>query len=318
MQALVTGIAGFAGSHLAELLVREGFEVAGLALPGEDLSRLEEVADSVEVRRADICETEGLTAALEGLNPHYVFHLAALASVPASFERPSEAVRVNAYGAANLFSQSLPLHPSKIVHISSADVYGHVKPDEVPLRENRELKPANPYAASKAAGEVIAREFWRTEALPIVILRPFNHTGARQGPGFAPSDFAMAIARIEAGLEPPRLSVGNLSSMRDYSDVRDIARAYLAAALHGEPGEVYNVSSGAAVEIRHILDILLEMASCDIEVAEDPGKMRPSDTPLVVGDNTKFRRRTGWEPGKISTKETLAALLDWWRGQSAR
>lgn len=317
MQALVTGIAGFAGSHLAELLVSEGFEVAGIALPGEDLSRLDGVADSVEVRLADICESAGLSEAIEGLKPQYVFHLAAFASVPASFRHPAETVRVNAFGTANLFEQLRRLEPVKVVHISSADVYGQVRTDEVPVRETRELRPANPYAASKAAGETIALSCWRTSALPVVVLRPFNHTGPRQGPGFAPSDFAMAIAGIEKGLQPPRLSVGNLRSLRDYSDVRDVARAYLAAARHCEPGEIYNVSSGTAVEIRHVLDTLLALAERDVEVLDDPEKMRPSDTPVVVGDNTKFRLRTGWEPGTIPIEETLADLLDWWRQQVA-
>lgn len=318
MRALVTGIAGFAGSHLAELLLSEGFEVAGIALPGEDLSRLDGVRDSVEVRLADICDGDALSEAIEGMEPQYVFHLAAFASVPASFTHPAETVRVNAFGTANLFEQLRRLEPVKVVHISSADVYGQVRPDEVPIRETHELSPANPYAASKAAGEILALAAWRTFGLPVVVLRPFNHTGPRQGPGFAPSDFAMAIAGIEEGLQPPRLSVGNLRSMRDYSDVRDVARAYLAAARHCEPGETYNVSSGSAVEIRHVLDTLLGLAARDIEVVDDPEKMRPSDTPLVVGDNTKFRLRTGWEPNRIPIEETLADLLDWWRQQVAR
>ncbi len=313
MHAVITGIAGFAGSHLAELLLEEGLEVTGIARPGEDLSRLDGFAGRLRLASADLCNADDLAAALTSLRADWVFHLAALASVPLSLKSPAEAVRVNAFGTANLYYQIARCKLSKIVHVSSADVYGHVRPDDTPVRESKRVKPSNPYAASKAAGEIIALERWRTESLPVVILRPFNHTGPRQGPGFAPSDFAMAVARIEAGLDPPRISVGNLRSMRDYSDVRDVARAYLAAAQKGEAGEIYNVASGRAVEVGHILEILLKMASCEIEVVADQAKMRPSDTPVVVGDNTKFRYRTGWQPGRTPIEESLAGLLSWWR-----
>ena len=312
MTCLVTGIAGFAGSHLAECLLNAGREVAGLALPGEDLSRLNSVRDRIDLRLADITDAGALERALEGLEPAYVFHLAALASVPQSFAQADAALRVNTLGTLNLLEAFKSRRLSRFVYISSADVYGFVRADEVPVRETHRLKPSNPYAASKAAAEVVCTQYWRTFAVPVVILRPFNHTGPRQGPGFAPSDFARAISRIEKGLEAPRLTVGNLDSQRDYSDVRDVVRAYRDAAECCEPGEVYNISSGQATRIADLLSVLVSDARIDIEVVRDPAKARPSDTPVVVGDHSKFSRRTGWQP-QIPFVDTLRNLLDWWR-----
>ncbi len=313
MKCLVTGAPGFAGSHLVEHLVSEGIDVVGIALPGEDVSRLAGIKGKIDLRSVDICDAPGLRAAISGEDFDYVFHLAALASVPASFGDPPAAVRVNVLGTANLLEAFRAQPPGKFIQISSADVYGTVRPDETPLREARTLRPSSPYAASKAAAETICLQYWRTFALPVVILRPFNHTGPGQGPGFAPSDFARAIARIEKGADEPRLAVGNLDSERDYSDVRDMVRAYAAAARLGEAGEVYNVSSGRAVRISEVLETLLSGAGAEIEVVKDPAKMRPSDTPLVVGGSSKFRRRTGWS-NTIDLEKTLADLLDWWRG----
>jgi GDP-4-dehydro-6-deoxy-D-mannose reductase len=155
-------------------------------------------------------------------------------------------------------------------------------------------------------------QYWHTFGFPAVIMRPFNHTGPRQGPGFAPSDFAQAVAEIEKGARKPRMAVGNLDSRRDYSDVRDVVKAYLAAARRGEPGEVYNVSSGRAVAIREVLDILLSLTSADIAVETDPSRMRPSDTPILIGDSSKLMRRTGWKPTITDLAVTLGGLLDSW------
>ncbi len=234
MKCLVTGAAGFAGSHLAALLVEEGHEVVGVAAPGEPLDRLEGVKASV--RTADITDAEGLADAVASERFDCAFHLAAIASVPATLSAPEAAFRVNALGTVNVLETLRRAGVGRVVYVSSADVYGHVRPDETPVRETRLLKPSSPYAASKAAAEVACRQFWRTFGVPVVILRPFNHTGPSQGLGFAPSDFASAIARIERGEGEPRLAVGNLQSRRDYCDVRDIARAYLASALRCEPG----------------------------------------------------------------------------------
>lgn len=315
-KCLVTGVAGFAGSHLASELLAEGYEVTGLALPGERLFRIESLCrDRLDMRFADVGDLTALEEALCGVEADFVFHLAAVASVPAAFADPTAAVRVNTLGTANLLECVKKRGVRKVVYISSADVYGQADPRDMPLRETRTLQPANPYAASKAAAETIALQYWRTFALPVVVLRPFNHTGARQGPGFAPSDFAMAIAGMERGLVPRRLAVGNLDTQRDYSDVRDVVRAYLAAALRGEAGEIYNIASGRAIAIEEILKTLLSLTELEIEVTTDPAKARPSDTPVVVGDSSKFITRTGWKPGATPLSSTLSELLDWWRDQ---
>jgi GDP-4-dehydro-6-deoxy-D-mannose reductase len=314
MKSLITGVAGFAGSHLARRLAGEGHQIIGIAMPGEPLGRIADIQPDVDVRFADVCEPKAVAAALGGEKFDRVFHLAALASVPATFAAPEAAFCVNTLGTVNVLAALRANPPGRIVYVSSADVYGQVKPDELPIRETQALKPASPYAASKAAAEVACLQFWRTYALPVVIVRPFNHTGPGQGPGFAPSDFAAAIARIEKGLAEPQLPVGNLESRRDYSDVRDIVRAYALAAEHGRPGEVYNVSSGRSVRIGEILAKLISLARISIDVVEDPARLRPSDTPVVEGDSSAFTRLTGWK-ASLPLDGALADLLEWWRGQ---
>jgi len=312
MNCLVTGAAGFAGSHLVEYLVREGHAVTGLVMPGEDTRRLNGLRGQITIRQGDVTDRQGLADGLGNGKFDYVFHLAALASVASSFGAPSLAFRVNTQGTVNLLEAFRQKPCGRFVYISSADVYGQVPRSSIPIRETEGVKPASPYSASKAAAEVACLTYWRTFALPVVVLRPFNHTGPRQGPGFAPSDFAGAIARIEKGLEPPKLAVGNLESYRDYSDVRDIVRAYLLAAQKCEPGETYNVASGRAIRIRELLDALLGRSRAAVTVVDDPSRQRPSDMPYVVGDNSKFSRRTGWQ-GEIPFEKTLTDLLEWWR-----
>jgi len=315
MNCLVTGAAGFAGSHLAEHLVKSGHAVVGLTMPGEDLKRLNGLRGSMDVRQGDITDRQSLRDSLGNSRFDYIFHLAALASVANSFGAPALAFRVNTQGTVNILEAFRARPPKKIVCISSADVYGHVPKALTPIRESTPLKPASPYSASKAAAEIACLQYWRTFAMPVVILRPFNHTGPKQGPGFAPSDFAGAIARIEKGLDAPKLAVGNLESFRDYSDVRDVVRAYLLAAEGCEPGEIYNVSSGRAVKIGALLEALLALCQTKVTVVEDPGKSRPSDMPYVVGDNSKFIHRTGWHP-EVPFEATVRDLFDWWRSCS--
>lgn len=315
MNCLVTGAAGFAGSHLAEYLVKRGHAVVGLAMPGEDLFRLNGLRGSMEIRPEDITDRQSLRERIGNTKFDWVFHLAALASVANSFGAPGLAFRVNTQGTVNILEALRPKPPKMLVYVSSADVYGQVPASAIPIRETAPLKPASPYAASKAAAEIACLQYWRTFAFPIVVLRPFNHTGPRQGPGFAPSDFASAIARIEKGLDPPKLAVGNLDSHRDYSDVRDIVRAYALAAEHCEAGEVYNVSSGNAVKIGDLLQSLLSRSSAQVAVSQDPSRSRPSDVPYVLGDSSKFARRTGWRP-EVPFDTTLTDLLDWWRSRT--
>jgi GDP-4-dehydro-6-deoxy-D-mannose reductase len=312
MECLVTGAAGFAGSHLCEQLAKDGHSIKGLAMPGEDLGRLNGLKGSMEVWVADITDRTVLRDRLGNAKFDWIFHLAALSSVASSFGAPSLAFRVNTQGTVNLLEIFRQKPPRAFIYISSADVYGLVPASEIPIRETCELKPASPYAASKAAAEIACLTYWRTFALPVVVLRPFNHTGARQGPGFAPSDFASAIARIEKGLDPPKLAVGSLDSYRDYGDVRDVVRAYELAAERCEAGEIYNVSTGNVIKIGDLLEALLSKSNVKIAVTQDPAKSRPSDMPYVKGDSSKFHRRTGWE-AKIPFDMTLTELLEWWR-----
>ena len=315
MNCLVTGAAGFAGSRLSECLVKQGHTVVALVMPNEDLARLNGLKGSVEVRTADITDRLSLRDRLTNAKFDWIFHLAALSSVANSFGAPSLAFRVNTQGTVNLLETFRQRLPRVFIYVSSADVYGQVPSSEIPVRETCPLKPASPYAASKAAAEIACLQYWRTFALPVVVLRPFNHTGPGQGQGFAPSDFASAIARIEKGLDPPKLLVGNLDSWRDYSDVRDVVRAYVMAAQMCEPGETYNISGGNVVKIGDLLQSLLARSQAKVTVVTDPAKSRPSDMPYVKGDSQKLTRRTSWQP-QIPFDTTLDDLLASWRNRT--
>jgi GDP-4-dehydro-6-deoxy-D-mannose reductase len=199
------------------------------------------------------------------------------------------------------------------VHIAgSSEEYGLVLPHEVPLREDSPLRPLSPYAVSKVAQDLLAYQYWRSYQLHVVRTRGFNHTGPRRGEVFVTSNFSRQVAEIERGMREPVVHVGNLESVRDFTDVRDMVRAYWLALERGEPGEVYNICSGRGYSAQQVLDILLGLAHVKVEVRQDPARMRPSDVTLLLGDCSKFRSATGWEP-TIPFEVTLKDLLEHWR-----
>ena len=202
--------------------------------------------------------------------------------------------------------------PVTVLVIGSSDEYGLVTPDDLPVAETTPLRPNNPYAVSKIAQDYLGYQYFLSHRLPVIRLRPFNHTGPRQSTGFVVPDFAKQIAEVEAGLRPPVLRVGSLAARRDFTDVRDIVRGYEMVARLGEPGEVYNLGSGRAYAIEDILAMLLEMSRVPVRVERDPGRFRPSDIPAVVSDCTKVRERTGWAP-KMPISQTLREVLEYWR-----
>ncbi|MCK4231535.1 GDP-mannose 4,6-dehydratase, partial [candidate division WOR-3 bacterium] len=200
-----------------------------------------------------------------------------------------------------------------LIHIAgSSEEYGLVHPDEVPIAETNPLRPLSPYGVSKVAQDLLAFQYFKSYGLKVIRTRAFNHTGPRRGEVFATSNFARQIVMIEKGKAEPLIRVGNLDAVRDFSDVRDIARAYTLALEKGEPGEVYNICSGKGLKIRQLLDMLLAQSKVDIEIKEDPARMRPSDVGFLIGDATRFRAKTGWKP-EIPFEQTLADLLDFWR-----
>ncbi len=289
MRALVTGATGFVGRYLLEALNDAGYQTLACGGPND--------ADALPI---DLLDLSSLRAAFDLGKPDVVFHLAAATFVPDAIASPMESYVTNVRGTANV-AQAVREYardagaPVRLLFTSSAEVYGLQPPANFPLRETCALNPANPYAASKAAAEMLLLGEMHTFGLDVVIARAFNHIGPGQNDRFVVASFAAQLAKIAAG-GSPQLFVGNLDAKRDFLDVRDVVRAYVALARDGKAGEVYNVSSGTARAIREVLRELIIAAHIAVEVRDDPARLRPSDVPLFVGDATKLREATGWEP----------------------
>ncbi|MEE9257289.1 MAG: GDP-mannose 4,6-dehydratase [bacterium] len=316
MKAFITGIAGFAGSHLADHLLSLGHEVSGLILKGAGADNLKRIADRVTLREGDILEPGGLRAILEETAPDWVFHLAALSSVPASWQRPAHTFEVNAMGGIRILETCRNLEkPPLLAVVSSSEVHGRIPPSGV-LTEDAPFAPENPYAVSKLALDLMADQYARAPERPlrVIRLRPRNHAGPRQETGFVVSDFAKQVAEIEAGRREPVIRVGNLEARRDFTDVRDIVRAYVLAAERGESGEAYLICTGKTRRIGDILGILLSLSRERIGVEADPAKRRPSDLDHPATPPAKLEKATGWRP-EIPLEKTLADTLDDWRAR---
>ncbi len=247
------------------------------------------------------------------VRPAWVFHLAALSSPAASWEDPAATITNNVGGQANLLNALVGLDPKpRVLVVGSTDEYGRVAGRRHPLNENTPLRPLSPYAVSKVAQDYLGFQYFLSRALPCVRVRPFNHTGPRQSPQFAVSNFAQQIARIELGRQAPALKVGNLKAKRDFTDVRDMARAYLLALTKGKPGEVYNLGSGTAVSLAAIVESLLRMTRTRIRLEVDPARTRLAEADVYLCDARRFQRLTGWRP-RISLERTLRDTLNYWR-----
>lgn len=314
-RVLITGITGFAGSHLAERLAASGVETHGLAVEEPPYPNLAAVADEVRIHRGDVTSLEDLEAAMRAARPDVVVHLAGQA-VPALASRdPLAAVRVNVLGTAAVLGALDAWAGAGLVLASSADVYG--APDASPVDERAPVRPANVYAATKVAAEALAREVGDRGERAVVILRPTNQIGPRQHPGLAASAFAKQIAEAEAGLRPAVVRHGNLRSGRDFLDVRDMADAYARAADLSEPGtHLFNVGSGRAVTIGQVLGMLMELARIPVRDELDPELVRGTESVLAL-DATRFRARTGWAP-RVDLRTSLADTLEYWRSQVGR
>lgn len=314
-KALITGIAGFVGSHLAELLLSKGFEVHGLTRPRSKMDHIESIRTKLQLEDADLLDSHSLYATISRIKPDYVFHLAAQSFVPTSWVSPSVTLEVNIVGSANLFEAVRQAGIDPVIQIAcSSEEYGLVLPDEVPIKESNPLRPLSPYAVSKVAMDYLGYQYFQSYKRRIIRTRGFNHTGPRRGDTFAESNFAKQIALIEKGLQDPVIRVGNLDAKRDYTDVRDMVQAYLLSLEKCDPGEVYNICTGDAVVIGDMLDILLSYSKIKVEVKQDPSRMRPSDVPVLIGDNSKFVAKTGWKP-TVPFKKTMEDLLNYWRSK---
>lgn len=245
--------------------------------------------------------------------PTWIVHLAAQAFVPTAFADPMGTLVNNIAGQVNLSEAvlAMDLRPRMLV-ICSNEEYGIVAPEELPVKETAPFRPTNPYAVSKVAQDMLGYQYFVSHGLPIVRVRPFNHLGPGQSDRFVSSAFARQIAEAEAGLREPVLSVGNLTAERDFSDVRDIVRAYKLALEQGEPGEVYNLGSERAVSIQQLLDLMVSKSRIPLRVETDPALFRPVDVPRIEADCSKFRSLTGWR-AEIPLEQTVVDILKWWR-----
>lgn len=315
MRALITGITGFAGSHLAEYLLSEQpqVEVFGTYRWRSRMENIAHLEGRITLVECDLRDTTSVAGALERARPDLIFHLAAQSFVPASWSAPGETIATNIIGQTNIFEavRALGLDPA-IQLACSSEEYGLVLPDEVPIKETNPLRPLSPYAVSKVGQDYLGYQYFMSYGIKAIRTRGFNHTGPRRGEVFVTSNFARQVARIEAGLQEPVIRVGNLDAVRDFTDVRDMVRAYWLAATKGTPGEVYNIATGEGITIRAMLDMLIGMARIEVTVETDPARLRPSDVEVLIGDSSKFRADTGWAP-RIPFATTLADLLDYWR-----
>ncbi|MCP2604841.1 GDP-mannose 4,6-dehydratase [Candidatus Aminicenantes bacterium AH-873-B07] len=315
MKVLITGITGFAGSHLAEYILnnKPGVEVYGLVRWRSRLENIQHIINKINLIEADLKDAYSVKKALIKIKPNWIFHLAAQSFVPSSWRLPAETMSINVIGQINLFEAILELKISPRIHIAgSSEEYGLVYPNEIPIKETNPLRPLSPYAVSKVAQDLLAYQYFKSYGLDTVRTRGFNHTGPRRGEVFVTSNFARQIAEIEKGLREPVIMVGNLEAKRDFTDVRDIVRAYWLCLEKGKSGEVYNIGSGRTYKISQILDILLGYSKLNVKIKQDPDRLRPSDVPILIADNTKFVKLTNWKP-QISIEKTLLDLLNFWR-----
>ena len=315
MKILITGVTGFVGSHLAEycLSLDQQVEVIGTCRWRSRRENIEHFEDAINLYECDLRDASSVKTLLADIQPERIFHLAAQSYVPSSWNSPGETITTNVIGQLNIFEAMRETNSTASIQIAgSSEEYGLVHPEEAPITEENPLRPLSPYAVSKVAQDMLAYQYFQSYGLKVVRTRAFNHTGPRRGDVFVTSNFAKQIAEIEAGQRPPVIHVGDLNPKRDFTDVRDIVRAYWLSLEHCSLGEVYNVASGKAYRIKEVLKILLDNSEQDIEVVEDPERLRPSDVPLLLGDNSRFCKATGWSP-EIPFEQTAKDLLDYWR-----
>lgn len=312
MRALITGVTGFAGSHLADLLAAEtDWDLCGTVYGPPPVGTLPARLRAVPL---DLRDGEATRALLAGSEPDYVFHLAAQAFVPESWQDPWGTFETNVRAEINVLEAVRALGRGRVLVVASNEEYGRTRPEDLPLREDSPLRPDSPYGVSKVAQDLLGLSYHLSYGLEVVRVRPFNHIGPRQNERFVAPAFAKQVAEIEVGRREPVLRVGNLAAQRDFGDVRDVVRAYRLLMLSGTPGEVYNIGTGRPRAVRELLDTMLAGARVPIQVAVDPARFRPSDVPVSYCDPTALRVATGWEP-RISFEQSVRDVLEDWRGR---
>ncbi len=318
MRILITGITGFVGSHLAEYLLKKdpGDEIFGIYRWRSRMENLHLVHDKINMVECDLHDSGSVRQMMDKVRPDRIFHLAAQSYVLSSWHAPADTISNNILGQLNLLEAMRELKLDCRMQIAgSSEEYGLVKPDEVPIKETNPLRPMSPYAVSKVGQDMLAYQYYMSYGFHVIRTRAFNHSGPRRGDVFVESNFAKQIVDIEKGKQEPILRVGNLEARRDFTDARDIVRAYDLALEKGIPGDVYNIASNNDYSIQEILDILLSKTKMKIKVEVDPERLRPSDVPILRGDYSKFHKLTGWKP-EIPFEQTLEDLMQYWKNYS--
>jgi len=312
LRALITGISGFVGSFLAEyLLAHTDWEVAGTVYG--KLDNIAHIQNRLRIYPAELSRLEVVRFIVEETRPDYIFHLAAQPISWMSRHDPWFTLENNIRSQLNVLEAVVQLGlDSRVLVVGSAEEYGLVSEADLPIDEETPLRPANPYAVSKIAQDYLGLQYFLSNGVPAVRVRSFNHIGPRQRRGFVAADFAAQIAEIEAGQRPPRMTVGALDVARDFSDVRDVVRGYYLLLTQGEPGEVYNLGAGRAFTIRSLLETLIRYSGHEIEVVQDPERVRKVDIPTIMADCSKLRACTGWRT-EITFEQSLRDVLDYWR-----
>ncbi len=309
MKAMIIGAAGFVGPYLAEAIKKNMFCDVIVTKLQQDSIEIPETK-SIDLNILDQGEIDEV---LKTERPDYIFHLAAQSSVALSWKNPKLTVNVNIVGAINLLNSIRKLDYSpRVLIVGSGEEYGRVKESDVPIDENTVLNPGNVYAVTKSCQNMMAKIYAEAYGLQIIMTRSFNHIGPKQIPQFVVADFCSQVVMIEKKMRDPLIRVGNLSAKRDFTDVRDVVRAYTRLIQYGKPGEIYNVGSGHAIAVQEILDVILSKSKAEIKVKVDPYKLRPMDVPFIEADTTKIFNDIGWRP-EISLDQTIEDTLQYWR-----
>ena len=315
MRVLITGIDGFVGSHAAEYLLGiNGMELHGTHLPGQKTGNIDHLRGRITLHEADIVDAEAVRGIFLTVRPDKVVHLAGQAFVPAALRDPVGTLSVNIMGgvavldAARHQAEAGGAGPDLLL-VSSGEVYGKLNTE--PVTEESPVRPENPYAASKASVDLIGQEYRRTFGVRVSVVRPFNHAGPRQSPVFVCSDFGRQFALIAAGKSRPEILAGNLGARRDFTDVRDVVRAYWAILTHPSGHVVFNLCSGQVVAIRDLIDLFQEVSGVRVTVRSEPSRVRGGDAPLIAGRFARLHEATGWKP-TIPLRQTLADVFAYW------
>lgn len=314
MKSLIIGGAGFVGAYLIRHLRNDlGQDVVVTKMPHEEIKVDGVNMDDIQIVDLNILDKDAIVETFKSVHPDYIFHLAAQSSVAISWKNPALTIDVNVKGGVNVLEALRELdYKPRVLLIGSGEEYGHILPNETPIKEGNVSRPGNIYAATKACQNMLGKIYADAYGLDVMMVRAFNHIGPNQTPIFVVADFCKQVAEIEAGLKEPVMKVGNLSAKRDFTDVRDVVRAYGLLMKKGKAGETYNIGSGHAIAIDDILKMIVANSSADISVEVDPAKLRPVDVPIIEADITKVSEATGWKR-EIELEQTIKETLDYWR-----